>query len=150
MSAQADVRRLREALRKVEARARTLPWAGRPGDGDTWTAADYVRVEDGLPTVDLHDLDRELAREAVTTALDLRGLVGPELRLITGRGRHSDGGKAVLRDAVSAQLRDAGVPYSAEAPGHLDVRLVATPTNRAWSIFLTLLRTLLAIFVRRG
>lgn len=144
----ADVRLLREALADVEKHARRLPWAGRPGDGDTWTTRDYVKLEDGLPTIDLHDLDGRLAEAVVRVVVEHRTRLGPEVRLITGRGQHSAGGKAVLRDRVRQALADAGVAYDAAAPGHLDVRLAAPRTTTLWSVFLALFRALAALFVR--
>jgi Smr domain len=143
----ADVGQLRSALRPIEREARTLPWAGSPGDGDTWTTRDYVRVEAGLAVVDLHDLDRRLALDVVAVILSQRGDLGPKVRLITGRGLHSKGGKGVLRAAVIDALRAAGVAHDAAAPGHVDVQLSALATPSLWTqlrrMMLGLLRLLM-------
>lgn len=145
----ADVKRLRAALGAVERQARTLPWAGSPGDGDTWTTRDYVRVEGSLAVVDLHDLDRRLAIEAVSVILQQRGDLGPELRLITGRGRHSKGGKGVLRAAVIDVLQDAGVAHDAAAPGHIDVQLSAIAPRSLWTQLRRLMFGLLRLLLPR-
>lgn len=139
MSPADAVIRLRRALVDIERGARNLPWSGR--EGDTWTTREYVRLERGVPTVDLHDLDRDLARDVVEEVLALRDELGPTVRLITGRGRHSDNGKAVLRELVQTRLRAAGVAVDARAPGHLDVRLV--PARGFWAVLWTFLRALL-------
>ena len=143
-----DVKHLRGALRDIERRARDLPWAGTPGDGDTWTTRAYVRAEQGLPVVDLHDLDRRLAVDVVSLVLQQRGRIGPEVRLITGRGSHSKGGKGVLREAVIGALQDAGVAYDDSAPGHLDVQLTAAARTSWWRLLRRLLTSLLRLVLR--
>lgn len=146
MSPADAVTRLRLALVEVERGARNLPWSGRPGD--TWTTREYVRLERGVPAVDLHDLDRDLAREVVDEVLALRAELGPVVRLITGRGRHSDNGKAVLRELVQQRLSAAGVRFDARAPGHLDVRLA--PERGFWATLWAFVRALLTGFSPDG
>lgn len=98
-----DVARLREALAGVQGAAGGLPWAReRP-----WRTDSHVWDERGLPVVDLHDLGRKLASQAVRTAAAL----APELDaasvcFITGAGRRSIG-KGVLRDDTTRELQQA-------------------------------------------
>lgn len=98
-----DVARLRQALKPVEKDARGLPWAKeRP-----WKTETHVGLDAGVPTVDLHDLGRKTASQAVDAAVAL----GPELEagaffLVVGRGRRSVGGP-VLPGVVDEKLRAA-------------------------------------------
>ena len=64
----------------------------------------------------------------------LMGLGHPNmvLRLICGKGLHSRTGRATLRPAVCAQLRDAGLwwEYEGDNDGVLLVRLPAVAARR--------------------
>ena len=115
MSSRDDAIVLRDELLDVEERAQTLRWAEeRP-----WRCQSHVWLEDGLPVVDLHDLDMKTARAAVRSTLK----VAPDLRCgaicyVTGRGRHSVGPPA-LRGMVASEMRKACAKEDwSHRPGH--------------------------------
>lgn len=136
MSGDADLPRLRAAVRPVEARADAQPWA----DERPWRAATHVWLEGGLVVVDLHDLKAGLAREAVERAAAVAGgVTGGAVLFVVGQGRRSRGGPvlpkqvgAALRDVARARGWRAGpagagrwalVVDPARAPDHLGGRL---------------------------
>lgn len=127
-ASQPDLAALRSALAVIESEARDLPWNGRPGD--TWTIQDYIKMESGLPTIDLHDLDVELAVRATTLALSVP-LQAPIVRVITGRGSHSPGGKPRIRERVLELWADR---VAKAEVGHVDLR-VGLPVRSFWSVF---------------
>ena len=60
---------------------------------------------DNAPELDLHGLRVPEALEQVATALEKSEAQGlQQLRIICGKGRHSPGGKGVLREAVAGWL----------------------------------------------
>ncbi len=84
-------------------------------------------MEGETPVVDLHDLSLRLG----VAVVDTLEVLGPELqcgeiRLITGRGRHT-GGVSRLRDAVFGALRDVagrkGWEVRQDGPGRLHLVL---------------------------
>ena len=112
------IQQLRAALEPVAQEATRLRWAEpRP-----WLLESRVKMEDGLCAVDLHNLDRRLAREAIYAVLDTLAQ-GQSVRLIHGRGTHS-GGPSSLRQAVRELLRRfdgyGRVRIVDEAEGHVD------------------------------
>ena len=95
-----DLARIRGALRGFEDEASQLPWAHER----CWRVRSHTRMEKGLPTIDLHDLDVNLARRIVRRLGDeIADLDAGGLRLITGWGKHS-GGYSRLRRAVGDEL----------------------------------------------
>ena len=95
-----DIRLLARAFDRVEKDAKELRWAKeRP-----WKCASHVWEENGLPIIDLHDLNARLTKqiiravESVSAELRTGGVV-----FITGVGRHSVG-VPVLRQVVTGTL----------------------------------------------
>ena len=95
-----DLLRVREALVSVERDAQGLRWAAeRP-----WRCESHVWDDDGMITIDLHDLNAALTKSVVAVlagfVLDLQsgGII-----FITGQGRHSVG-LPVLRQVVVGAL----------------------------------------------
>lgn len=97
-----DVARLQRALLPVQEAATSLSWnAERP-----WTVETHVGLDAGVPTVDLHDLGRKTAVQAVELSCEL----APDLQIgalffVVGRGRRSIGGP-VLPRVVGERLRE--------------------------------------------
>ena len=115
-----ELTRVREALRPIAERARTLSWAKeRP-----WAPESHVWMEHGAPTVDLHDLSVKLGCEAVEIAARLAptGATGAVL-FIVGRGKHSVDGESQLAASVAealAKLEAAhGWSYRPQSRGRL-------------------------------
>ncbi|MFT4624860.1 MAG: hypothetical protein ACI8PZ_003523 [Myxococcota bacterium] len=112
---------LKERLEGVAARARTLPWADRR----PWRPQTHVGWDGDTPALDLHDLNVKLALEAVRVLGDAE-LDGPEVWVITGRGKHT-GGVSRLRQAVGGKLRSVGAERGwrvyADSPGRIRVVL---------------------------
>lgn len=104
-----DVERLARALQPVEHDARALPWAKeRP-----WRAATHVWAEGALPVVDLHDLGRRQAHDAVQIAAETAAdLDAGAVAVITGRGRRSIG-----PSVVRAEAKDVLARFCAEQGG---------------------------------
>lgn len=98
-SSNADLARLADSLGELEASARGLSWA----DERPWRRETHLWLEQGLPVVDLHDLDVKHARRLLQL-VDLEGLQGGAICFITGRGRHAISGRSALREAVSGIL----------------------------------------------
>ncbi len=98
----ADLQVLAERLQAVQAAATGLPWAAqRP-----WLVETHLWTEEGVPTIDLHDLGKALARQVVDHVAEVgEDLRTGAVRLITGRGRHSLGA-AVLPNVVAAALEE--------------------------------------------
>jgi hypothetical protein len=127
-----DIQRLRNALGTVEQEAKALPWANDRG----WRAASHVWIEHGAPTIDLHDLNVKLANQAVDAVIDVApscdsgGFV-----FVTGRGRHSLGGRSDLSDSVASTLdrhaRAAGWAWHPSRAGRL---VLVTDARRAPAI----------------
>ena len=95
-----DIRLLFDALEGVEKDSKGLRWAKeRP-----WRRQSHIWEENGLPVIDLHDLNAGLTKkiiraiEAVSDEFRTGGVV-----FITGVGRHSVG-VPVLRQVVSGSL----------------------------------------------
>ena len=80
--------RLAGALADIEEAAKKLRWASeRP-----WRVDSHVWVEGGVATIDLHDLNADLAKRIVALSADLgEELESGAVRFITGWGRHSVG-----------------------------------------------------------
>ena len=95
-----DLARVRKALVSVERDAQDLRWA----DERPWHCESHVWDDDGMITVDLHDLNAALTKSLVAVlagfVLDLHsgGII-----FITGQGRHSVG-LPVLRQVVVGAL----------------------------------------------
>lgn len=97
----ADLARFHDALGEVEASASGLSWAReRP-----WRRETHLWQEQGLPVVDLHDLDVKHARRLLRS-LDLEALESGAVCFVTGRGRHAISGRSALREAVTGILAD--------------------------------------------
>jgi hypothetical protein len=96
----ADLADLAKRLAHVQESATQLPWAHeRP-----WRVDTHLWTEDGVPTIDLHDLGTSLARKTVDEVAEAGdALATGAVRFITGRGRHSIG-RAVLPDVVASAL----------------------------------------------
>ena len=95
-----DIRLLFDALEMVEKDSKGLRWAKeRP-----WKRESHIWEENGLPIIDLHDLNAGLTKkivravESVSSDFKTGGVV-----FITGVGRHSTG-VPVLRRVVSGSL----------------------------------------------
>jgi hypothetical protein len=124
-----DIQRLRTALGTVEQEAKSLPWANDRG----WRAESHVWIEHGAPTIDLHDLNVKLANQVVDAVVDVApscdsgGFV-----FVTGRGRHSFGGRSDLSDSVASTLdrhaRAAGWAWHPSRAGRL---VLVTDPDRA-------------------
>lgn len=68
--------------------------------------------------VDLHGMGVEEALLAVERALDAaRRAGGARVRLVCGKGRHSPGGRGVLREAVEGWLAARGIPHAVRLDG---------------------------------
>lgn len=95
-----DLTRVREELVEVEQRARDLRWAKeRP-----WRTASHVWDDDGMITVDLHDLNAALTKVIIAViAESARDLKSGGIVFVTGQGRHSVG-LPVLRQVVVGSL----------------------------------------------
>jgi hypothetical protein len=96
-----DLERLRAALGAVEEEAKSLPWA----NDRLWRTASHVWIEQGAPTIDLHDLNVKLANQAVDAVVE----IAPECEsggfvFVTGRGTHSLGGRSSIADALGSTL----------------------------------------------
>jgi hypothetical protein len=124
-----DAARIRSNMASIEEGARTLRWAKeRP-----WRGESHVWTEDGLPVVDLHDLNVRLAREAVRITLGIAAdLECGAICFVTGRGRHSIGPPA-LRGMVASELRTgcAEHPSWSQRAGHAGRWMLITDPNRA-------------------
>lgn len=103
-------------MSRIQEQARGLPW----GDERPWRTRSHLRIEAGLPTIDLHDLDLRLALEVTRICLATGSTAGG-LRLVTGRGRHNPSGSSPLREAVRGYLRraaaDSGALLRMDGPG---------------------------------
>jgi len=96
-----DIHTLQEALDSIGDRAQALKWAEhRP-----WTPQSHVFWSSTVPTVDLHDLNAKLAKEAVRACCDVTLETGAVF-FVTGTGRHSVG-PGVLGGVVRAELKRA-------------------------------------------
>jgi len=112
--------RIRAALDIVEQRASSLLWA----DEHPWTSKERARIEGGRVTVDLHHLSQELARDAIYSVL---GVIpqGYQLRLVHGRGRHSNGVcplRTLVRELI-AQYTPAYMNLDKASAGHVDITM---------------------------
>ncbi len=76
--------RLQLLLQPLEHQAAQLPWASEK----VWTTASHVRVDRGTLTVDMHELDLEMARQVLEKVIASREWIG-RVRIVTGRGLHS-------------------------------------------------------------
>jgi len=100
MSSETDTEAVQTVLHAVADSAKDLPWAeDRP-----WRVSSHVHDENGVVTIDLHDLNANLSKKVLAIVADL----APDLRgggviFITGRGRHSIG-LPVLRQIVQGTL----------------------------------------------
>ncbi|KAK4538801.1 hypothetical protein CDCA_CDCA20G4826 [Cyanidium caldarium] len=91
--------------------------------------------------IDLHGLYVEEALEIVKARLDgidarRHGDTNRDIRIITGAGHHSDGGRARIRPAVEALLRERHYEYQVDGPGAFVVTRCARPappTTNMWS-----------------
>lgn len=113
--------RIALALAAVEVEARDLRWA----DERPWRVATHLRREDGLPVVDLHDLNARTARLAVQAVVE----AAPELEVgavlfVVGVGRHS-AGRPVLGRVVLEVLADS--PYGGRMGARGRVALILDP-----------------------
>lgn len=91
-----DVSRLRTALAVVEDGARAQVWDERR----PWRVRTHIGVEDGRPSVDLHDLKARNARLALDRLLDVAPLLeSGAILVVTGRGTHSLGPPVLQRMA---------------------------------------------------
>jgi len=95
-----DLTRVREALVAVEVDARDLRWANeRP-----WHTKSHVWDDDGMITVDLHDLNAALTKSVVGVIAGFASdLQSGGIIFVTGQGRHSIG-LPVLRQVVLGSL----------------------------------------------
>ena len=124
-----DDRRIRKRMDSIEREARSLRWAAeRP-----WKRESHIWIEDGLPVVDLHDLNVKLARGAVRATVEIASeLQCGAVCFITGRGRHSMGPPA-LRGMVASELRHAcqESPAWSQRAGHAGRWMLITDPARA-------------------
>ena len=124
-----DATVLRDQLVSVEESASGLRWAAeRP-----WKTRSHVWIEDGLPVVDLHDLNVRLARKAVRATIEVAAdLHCGAVCFVTGRGRHSMGPPA-LRGMVASELRHACEEDSnwSQRAGHAGRWMLITDPDRA-------------------
>jgi hypothetical protein len=103
---------LERELADIPRRSADLPWFRE--EGGRWEVTERVDLEwsdelGAVPRVDLHGLDRGLARDVVTRVLAGRGrLRAPAIRFVTGAGTHSPDGKGVLGDVVERCVADVG------------------------------------------
>ena len=95
-----DLTRVREVLVEVEQKARDLRWANeRP-----WRTESHVWDDDGMITIDLHDLNAALTKSIIAVITELAtDLKSGGIILVTGQGRHSVG-LPVLRQVVVGSL----------------------------------------------
>jgi hypothetical protein len=126
-----EVLLLQRLLQPVEAYAAHLPWSSeRP-----WLAQTHVRRERGTVCIDLHDLDLKVARMVTDEMIKGRAALG-RIRIITGRGSRSSGGKPVIRGAVLEKLRAVQKELDWELilkAGSVTVRpLGRAPSRRVW------------------
>lgn len=79
--------------------------------------------------IDLHDLTREEARDSLENFLkNARDKKYERIRIITGKGLHSENGRSVLKEYVKNILEKKGLEYSDSkiyegGGGAIDVRL---------------------------
>jgi hypothetical protein len=111
------------ALEPVEEAAQTLRWF----DERPWQVATHLRVEDGLPVVDLHDLNARTARLAVSAIVE----AAPDLDVgavlfVVGVGRRS-AGPPVLGRVVLEVL--AASPFTAKHGARGRIALILDPTR---------------------
>ena len=99
-SQSSDLLRVRDALVEVQERAQGLRWAEeRP-----WTAETHVWDDQGMVTIDLHDLNAKLSKAVLAAIADLaKELQQGGVVFVTGQGRHSVG-VPVLRQVISGSL----------------------------------------------
>merc|ERR1711924_46980 len=96
----------------------------------------FARQPGRLDFVDLHRLPIDVAKTAVCTAL-LQAVLGPlprtGIRLIAGRGNHSEGGVGVVRPAVVQFLRsELGIKAEVDV-GNAGAVWVCTGSLRRWA-----------------
>jgi len=94
-----DLAGLSDDLGEIEEAAKELDWAEeRPWRRDT-----HLWIEQGVPVIDLHDLNVRLGKAVVAQA-DFDAVATGAVILVTGVGRHSMGSGSALRRAVSGKL----------------------------------------------
>lgn len=85
--------------------------------GDDALASDIVRMELGAPTIDLHQLRvREATRITDNFLKQSRGRY-KRLRIITGRGLHSENGVPKIKPAVESLLNERNYLFKETAKG---------------------------------
>jgi len=95
-----DLTRVREALVSVEEGARDLRWA----DDRPWHPESHVWNDDGMITIDLHDLNAALTKSVVAVVAGfVLELQSGGIIFVSGKGRHSIG-LPVLRQVVLGAL----------------------------------------------
>lgn len=100
-------------------------WLGRQGAGarDDVAPQAFGRGWLGrvLPTLDLHGVGVQEAIEQVEGFLRASQQLGvPRVRIVYGKGRHSRGGRGVLREVVPRWLETEGARYVARWERRLD------------------------------
>lgn len=126
----------REAIREPPESAplpptsRAFRWRDEDGELEGWLVAEGARSIRGLAddepraTLDLHGRTLAQARRAVLAFLRRRRERGETVvRVVVGKGHHSDGGIGVLRDAIGGWLT------SPPAASHVRGFVSASPRN---------------------
>ena len=131
----AEAKRLAQEGHRVDAEYKTAR--------STAAQAIFASKNAGLDAseIDLHGLYVEEALEIVKARLDgidarRHGETNRGLRIITGAGHHSDGGRARIRPAVEALLRERHYEYQVDGPGAFVITSrarPAPPTTNLWS-----------------
>ena len=76
-----------------------------------------LRIEKGVPTLDLHWMDVKTAVQITKTFLLQSHGNSRRIRIVTGRGLHSFDGVAKIKNAVEELLLNRGITYKMTAKG---------------------------------
>lgn len=88
-----------------------------------WLGAASADVRRGIPVLDLHGFGVRDAISATEAFLrDARRAGIAEVRIVYGKGRHSPGGRGVLREVIPRWLADDGRRWVASAAPEPDAR----------------------------
>ena len=127
---------IRSVLSPIEKRAEKMFWSSER----RWKCITHVKREGVAIKVDLHDLDVPTSVSVVDVLIAVKDKVG-RLKVVTGRGLHSDG-KPKIRPAIIKLLQEKQSEHDWDmklAAGSISLRPIGTRKSRKEIIIKTLI-----------
>ena len=127
---------VRSVLSPIEKKAEKMFWSSER----RWKCTTHVKLEGVAIKVDLHDLDVPTSISVVEVLIAVKDKIG-RLKVVTGRGLHSDG-KPKIRPTVIKLLQDKQVEHDWDiklGAGSINLRPIGPRKSRKEIILKTLL-----------